>query len=39
MDHDFESKKYKYNVESYLEVLNIEVELVYKVLNLGYTFI
>ena len=39
MDRDFESKKHGYSVESYLEVLNIEVEPVYKALSPGYTFI
>ena len=39
IDYDFESKKYKYSTESYLEVLNIEVELVYEALSPGYTFI
>ena len=38
MDRDFESKKYRYSAESYLEVLNTEVELVYEALGLSYTF-
>jgi hypothetical protein len=42
IDRDFESKKYGYSAESYLEVLNaIEVEDLFKKLNsvdLGYEF-
>ena len=38
MDRDFESKKHGYSAESYLEVLNAEVEPVYEVLGPGYTF-
>ena len=38
IDRDFGSKKYRYSTESYLEVLNAEVESVCKVLGPGYTF-
>ena len=37
-DRNFESKKYRYSAESYLEVLNAEVEPAYEELSLGYTF-
>jgi hypothetical protein len=33
MNRDFESKKYEYSAESYLEVLNAEVELIFEKLN------
>ena len=39
IDRDFESKKHRYSAESYLEVLNTEVEPVYCKLGQGYTFI
>jgi len=38
MDCDFESKKHKYSANSYLEVLNVEVELAYANLDKGYIF-
>jgi hypothetical protein len=38
MDRDFESKKHGYLAESYLEVLNAEVEPAYRKLGKGYTF-
>ena len=39
MDRDFESKKHGYSVESYLEVLEAKVALIFKDLELGYKFI
>ena len=39
IDRDFESLKYRYSTESYLEVLDTEVALVYSSLDPGYVFI
>jgi hypothetical protein len=40
MDRDFEAKKNNYSANSYLEVLDTEVGLIYKTNNnLGYIFI
>ena len=39
MDRDFESKKYRYSANSYLEVLNAEVEPIFAILDEGYAFI
>jgi hypothetical protein len=39
MDHDFESKKHRYSANSYLEILDVEVALIYVNLDLGYIFI
>ena len=39
MDRDFESAKYGYSVESYLEVLEAEVALIFSGLEKGYEFI
>ena len=38
MDHDFESAKYGYSAESYLEVLEAEVVPTYTLLKKGYKF-
>src|ERR1700712_3882695 len=38
MDRDFESKKHRYSAESYLEVLDAEVALIYASLDPGYEF-
>ena len=38
IDRDFESKKYRYSAENYLEGFNAGVESVYKVLGPGYNF-
>jgi hypothetical protein len=39
MDRDFESKKHGYSANSYLEVLNAEVEPIFATLDEGYAFI
>jgi hypothetical protein len=39
MDRDFESKKHRYFANSYLKVLNAEVELIFEDLDKGYMFI
>ena len=39
IDRDFKSKKYRYSANSYLKVLNTEVEPIFKDLNEGYMFI
>jgi hypothetical protein len=39
MDRDFESAKHGYSAKSYLEVLNAEVEPIFKKLDNGYSFI
>jgi hypothetical protein len=39
MGRDFESKKYRYSANSYLKVLNIEVEPIFATLDEGYAFI
>ena len=39
MDRDFESKKHRYSAESYLEVLEAEVALIFEDLEPGYEFI
>ena len=39
MDRDFESAKYRYSIELYLEVLEAEVGLIYSTLDPGYKFI
>ena len=39
IDRDFESKKYRYSVNSYLEVLNAEVAPIFEDLEPGYEFI
>jgi hypothetical protein len=40
IDRDFEAKKNKYSTNSYLEVLDAEIRLVYKANNNpGYIFI
>ena len=39
MDRDFESKKHRYSANSYIEVLDIEVKLVFDIFNPGYLFI
>ena len=39
IDWDFESKKHRYSANSYLEVLDTEVALVYSKLDPGYIFI
>jgi hypothetical protein len=40
IDQDFETKKNRYSANNYLEVLDIEIRLVYKANNnLGYIFI
>ena len=38
MDRDFESKKYRYSANSYLQVLNIEVTFTHTSLDSGYIF-
>ena len=38
MDRDFESLKHGYSANSYLEVLDAQVGLVYATLDPGYTF-
>ena len=38
MNCDFESKKHEYSANSYLEVLDTEVTLVYASLNSRYIF-
>jgi hypothetical protein len=38
MDRDFESKKYGYLANSYLEALNAEVEPIFATLDKGYAF-
>jgi hypothetical protein len=38
MDRDFESAKHGYSIESYLEVLEVEVALMFIGLGLGYEF-
>ena len=38
MDRDFESAKHRYSAESYLEVLEAEVRLIFSTLALGYEF-
>ena len=39
MDRDFESAKHGYSIESYLEVLEAEVALIFIGLGPGYEFI
>ena len=39
MNHDFKSKKYRYFINFYLKVLNIEVAPTYARLDPGYIFI
>jgi hypothetical protein len=39
MDRDFESAKHGYLANSYLEVLDAEVESIFEGLNDGYVFI
>jgi hypothetical protein len=39
MDRDFESAKYGYSTESYLEVLEAEVGPIFSILDPGYKFI
>ena len=39
IDRDFESAKYGYSAESYLEVLEAEVAPIYSTLDKGYEFI
>ena len=39
IDQDFKSKKHRYLAESYLEVLEAKVALIFKDLELGYKFI
>jgi hypothetical protein len=36
MDRDFESTKYKYSAESYLEVLETKIALLFEQLDAGY---
>jgi hypothetical protein len=36
MDKDFESAKHRYSAESYLEVLETEVALLFEQLDIGY---
>jgi hypothetical protein len=38
MDRDFESAKHRYSTKSYLEVLDAEVEPIFKKLDDGYSF-
>ena len=38
IDRDFESKKHRYSANSYLEVLNAEVEPIFEDLDEGYMF-
>ena len=38
MDRDFESAKHGYSAESYLEVLEAEVHLIFSILDPGYEF-
>ncbi|PVH75727.1 hypothetical protein DL98DRAFT_643575 [Cadophora sp. DSE1049] len=39
IDRDFESAKHGYSAESYLEVFEAEVKLIFRKLNKGYEFI
>ena len=39
MDRDFESKKYGYSANSYIEVLDAEVKLAFDIFDPGYLFI
>ena len=39
IDRDFESKKHRYSANSYIEVLDAEVKLVFDIFDLGYLFI
>jgi hypothetical protein len=39
MNRDFESAKYGYSIELYLEVLEVEVALIFIGLGPGYKFI
>ena len=39
IDRDFESVKYRYSIELYLEVLEAEVYPIYSILDPGYKFI
>jgi hypothetical protein len=39
IDRDFESAKHRYSAQSYLEVLNAEVEPIFEDLDEGYAFI
>jgi hypothetical protein len=39
IDRNFETKKHRYSANSYLKVLNAEVELIFKDLDEGYIFI
>jgi hypothetical protein len=39
IDRDFKSKKHGYSTESYLEVLEAEVALIFEDLEPGYEFI
>jgi hypothetical protein len=38
INKDFESLKYMYSANSYLEVLEAEIWLVYQAIDLGYVF-
>jgi len=38
MDRDFKSKKHRYSANSYLEVLDAEVEPIFEELDTGYLF-
>ena len=38
IDRDFESKKYGYSANSYIEVLDVEVKPVFNIFDLGYLF-
>ena len=39
IDRDFESKKYGYSANSYIEVLDAEVKPVFDIFDPGYLFI
>ena len=39
IDRDFESQKYRYSANSYIEVLDAELALIHKKLDPGYIFI
>ena len=39
MDRDFKSKKHGYSANSYLKVLDAEVEPIFEELDVGYVFI
>ena len=39
IDRDFEFKKHRYSANSYIEVLDIEIKLVFDTFDPGYLFI